>query len=241
MADRGRRPGRPAAAARVGALQKLVTEIRRFRTEQRVPDSRRVAARIVGLDEAGLGACGRRSRRWCGWTAADDFGPIATGGGPGRRDARPGEVASAAGAVLVELDTSGRDRRGRGAGPARPGPGRRAQGARPGRAQAGQPEVRREGARGRGGGHPGPAGGRGWPRSSGSTAGWRRCRDRRLASGSRGRGRGRPRPRTRWSRTCWTRSAVPTRRTWCRRRPRSPGSPSSSPWRPRWTGAGRRR
>ena len=63
----------PAAAARVAALQKLITEIRRFRTEQRVPDSRRVAARLVGLDAAGFGsgldAAARRSRRWSGWTS----------------------------------------------------------------------------------------------------------------------------------------------------------------------------
>ena len=37
-----------AAATRVADLQKLVTEVRRFRTEQGIPDSRRVAARIVG-------------------------------------------------------------------------------------------------------------------------------------------------------------------------------------------------
>ena len=45
-----------AAAARIAALQKLVTEVRRFRTEQGVPDVRRVAARLAGLDVAGVGA-----------------------------------------------------------------------------------------------------------------------------------------------------------------------------------------
>ena len=63
----------PAAAARVAALQKLITEIRRFRTEQRVPDSRRVAARLVGLERPASGPGwtrrARRSRRWSGWTS----------------------------------------------------------------------------------------------------------------------------------------------------------------------------
>jgi valyl-tRNA synthetase len=93
-----------AAAARVIALQKLITEIRRFRTEQRVPDSRRVAARIVGLDEAGLG--GERAAI-ASLVRLDPpgagFAPTATvevvldgtdAGAPG-------------GTVLVELDTSG--------------------------------------------------------------------------------------------------------------------------------------
>ena len=44
----GARDGRCAPAGRVADLQKLVTEIRRFRTEQGVPDSRKVAARVAG-------------------------------------------------------------------------------------------------------------------------------------------------------------------------------------------------
>ncbi len=98
------------AAARVGALQKLVTEIRRFRTEQRVPDSRRVAARIVGLDEVGLGAVRASVASLVRLEPpTDDFSPTATlevvlaGGEP----ASAGGSASAGGAVLVELDTSG--------------------------------------------------------------------------------------------------------------------------------------
>ena len=91
----------PAAAQRVGALQKLITEIRRFRTEQRVPDSRRVAARITGLDEAGLAgeqaALGSLVRLD---PPADGFAPTATL-----------EIALPAGSdqvtVRVELDTSG--------------------------------------------------------------------------------------------------------------------------------------
>jgi valyl-tRNA synthetase len=87
----------PAAAARVLDLQKLVTEIRRFRTEQRVPDSRRVAARVVGLDEAGLG--GQRGAV-ASLVRLDDpdaeFSPTAAF-----------EVGLGGGTVHVEIDTSG--------------------------------------------------------------------------------------------------------------------------------------
>ena len=97
-----RRSGAPVdARPRPGGrrLQKLVTEIRRFRTEQRVPDSRRVAARLVGLDEAGLGAApGGDRRRWSGWTS------------PARRVHADGHArgrAAPAARCVVELDTSG--------------------------------------------------------------------------------------------------------------------------------------
>ncbi|WP_433288674.1 valine--tRNA ligase [Pseudonocardia sp. CA-142604] len=85
------------AASRIADLQKLVTEVRRFRTEQRVPDTRRVAARIVGLDEAGL--AGHR-----GAVAAlvrlDDAGPDFT-------PTAAFEVGLGDGTVQVEIDTSG--------------------------------------------------------------------------------------------------------------------------------------
>jgi valyl-tRNA synthetase len=91
----------PAAAARVAALQKLITEIRRFRTEQRVPDSRRVAARLVGLERAGFGSGLAAARAAIAALVrldepGDGFAPTATL-----------EVALAAGSVFVELDTSG--------------------------------------------------------------------------------------------------------------------------------------
>ncbi|GAA1217918.1 valine--tRNA ligase [Pseudonocardia alaniniphila] len=85
------------AASRIADLQKLVTEVRRFRTEQRVPDSRRVAARIVGLDEAGLaghrGAVAALVRLD---DAGSDFTPTAAF-----------EVGLGSGTVQVEIDTSG--------------------------------------------------------------------------------------------------------------------------------------
>jgi valyl-tRNA synthetase len=86
-----------AAVGRVAALQKLITEIRRFRTEQRVPDSRRVAARLVGLDEAGLaGTRGAITSLVRLDAPGDGFAPTATL-----------EVALDGGTVHVELDTSG--------------------------------------------------------------------------------------------------------------------------------------
>ncbi len=99
-----------AAAARIAALQKLITEIRRFRTEQRVPDSRRVAARLIGLGPAGLAGHLTAVTSLVRLDAAgEDFAPTATlevalgpvdvgsAGGP----------ASAGAVVHVELDTSG--------------------------------------------------------------------------------------------------------------------------------------
>ena len=107
VAGRRRAPAPdPAAAARIGAVQKLVTEIRRFRTEQRVPDSRRVAARMVGLDEVGLGGQRASIASLVRLDLAPGVGPIAIDTGAFVPTATL-EVALDAGAVLVELDTSG--------------------------------------------------------------------------------------------------------------------------------------
>jgi len=93
-------PGVPvdnAAARRVEDLQRLVTEIRRFRSEQRVPDNRRVAAKLVGLDEAGLGTHRSAIATLVRLTEpGDEFAATATL-----------EVALAGGGVHVEIDTSG--------------------------------------------------------------------------------------------------------------------------------------
>ncbi|MGA6207856.1 valine--tRNA ligase [Nocardia testacea] len=51
------RSGTPAdtgAAHRIADLQRLVTEIRRFRSDQGLNDKQKVAARVIGLDAAGL-------------------------------------------------------------------------------------------------------------------------------------------------------------------------------------------
>jgi valyl-tRNA synthetase len=93
-------PGAPvdaAATERVADLQKLITEVRRFRTEQRVPDSRRVPARLVLMDEAGLG----------GHEAAVASLVRLDEPGDGFTPTAVLQVGLGDRAVLVELDTSG--------------------------------------------------------------------------------------------------------------------------------------
>jgi valyl-tRNA synthetase len=46
----------PAAETEVGALQDVVTEVRRFRSEQGLRPSQRVGARLAGLDALGIAA-----------------------------------------------------------------------------------------------------------------------------------------------------------------------------------------
>jgi valyl-tRNA synthetase len=86
-----------AAAGRIADLQTLVTDVRRFRTEQRVPDKRRVAARLVGFDDAGLGAL------------RGALGALVRLDEPGAEFTPTAavEVALSGGTVVVELDTSG--------------------------------------------------------------------------------------------------------------------------------------
>jgi valyl-tRNA synthetase len=86
-------PVDPAAVARVAAVQELITDVRRFRTEQGLPDRRSVAAKLVGLDGAGIAGHERAVRFLCRLDAPDEeFTPTAT---------------VEAGPVHVELDTSG--------------------------------------------------------------------------------------------------------------------------------------
>lgn len=47
-------PGDADSARRIADLQRLVTEIRRFRSDQGLADKQKVAARVIGLDEAGI-------------------------------------------------------------------------------------------------------------------------------------------------------------------------------------------
>ncbi|MEU7817994.1 valine--tRNA ligase [Pseudonocardia sp. NPDC049154] len=86
-----------AAVARVEALQKLITEVRRFRTEQGLPDRRSVAALLVGLETAGLARHEKAVRFLTRLDPAGaDFAPTATV-----------EVPLNGDTVHVELDTSG--------------------------------------------------------------------------------------------------------------------------------------
>ena len=86
-----------SAVARVEAVQKLITEVRRFRTEQGLPDRKSVEARLVGLDAAGLTAHEPAARFLTRLDAAgSEFAPTATV-----------EVALSSGTIHVELDTSG--------------------------------------------------------------------------------------------------------------------------------------
>jgi valyl-tRNA synthetase len=90
------------ANGRLADVQKLVTEVRRFRTEQGLPDSRRVAARVEGLAAAGLGEPGPGGAAAALRALArlddpgDGFAPTATL-----------DVLLSGGTVHVEIDTSG--------------------------------------------------------------------------------------------------------------------------------------
>jgi valyl-tRNA synthetase len=85
------------AAQRITDMQKLVTEIRRFRSDQGLADRQKVPARLSGIDAADLttqiGAVS--SLAWLTEPAAD-FSPTASV-----------EVGLKGGTVVVELDTSG--------------------------------------------------------------------------------------------------------------------------------------
>ena len=78
-------------------MQKLVTEVRRFRSDQGLADRQKVPARLAGIAEADLDAqvAAVTSLAWL--TAAGD----------GFRPSASVEVRLSAGTVVVELDTSG--------------------------------------------------------------------------------------------------------------------------------------
>ncbi|MFP5022203.1 valine--tRNA ligase [Pseudonocardia phyllosphaerae] len=90
-------PADPAAAARVADAQKVITEVRRFRTEQGLPDRKSVAARLTGLADAGLSAH-ETALRFLNRLdePGEEFSATATF-----------EVVTSGGPVTVELDTSG--------------------------------------------------------------------------------------------------------------------------------------
>jgi valyl-tRNA synthetase len=85
------------AAQRINDMQKLITEVRRFRSDQGLNDRQKVPARLVGISEADLDAqvAAVTSLAWL-TEPADDFNPSAAV-----------EVRLSQGTVLVEVDTSG--------------------------------------------------------------------------------------------------------------------------------------
>ena len=85
------------AGRRIADMQRLVTEVRRFRSDQGLNDRQRVPARLVGVSEADLGTqvAAVSSLAWL-TDPAGDFTPSAAV-----------EVRLSLGTVLVELDTSG--------------------------------------------------------------------------------------------------------------------------------------
>ncbi|MGH3713331.1 MAG: valine--tRNA ligase [Micromonosporaceae bacterium] len=83
-----------AAEAEVAALQRVVTEVRRFRSDQGVKPSQRVATRLDGLDAAGLASHEPLIRSLARLEQpGDDFAATAT--------------LAISGGVTVELDTRG--------------------------------------------------------------------------------------------------------------------------------------
>jgi valyl-tRNA synthetase len=87
----------PLAAQRIADVQKLVTEVRRFRSDQGLADRQKVPARIGGIEQAGIAALGAPIAALAWLTDADaDFRPTASV-----------EVRLSGGTVAVELDTSG--------------------------------------------------------------------------------------------------------------------------------------
>ncbi|RJO69847.1 valine--tRNA ligase [Nocardia panacis] len=85
------------AARRISDAQRLITEIRRFRSDQGLAEKQKVAAALVGLDAAELGGHEESVRSLARLTApADGFAATATL-----------EVPLGVGTVTVELDTSG--------------------------------------------------------------------------------------------------------------------------------------
>lgn len=87
----------PVAAQRITDVQKLVTEVRRFRSDQGLADRQKVPARLAGVDDARLSdqLAVVRSLAWL-TEPGDGFTPSASV-----------EVRLAHATVMVEVDTSG--------------------------------------------------------------------------------------------------------------------------------------
>jgi valyl-tRNA synthetase len=85
------------AAQRIMDMQKLVTEVRRFRSDQGLADRQKVPARMSGIEAAGVASQLPAVTSLAWLTDADDgFNPTASV-----------EVRLSRGTVVVELDTSG--------------------------------------------------------------------------------------------------------------------------------------
>lgn len=85
------------AAQRIADTQRLVTEIRRFRSDQGLADKQKVAAKLIGMDAAGLTELERSIADLARLTApGDDFAASASV-----------EVRLSGATVTVQLDTSG--------------------------------------------------------------------------------------------------------------------------------------
>jgi valyl-tRNA synthetase len=91
----------PVAAQRITDMQKLVTEVRRFRSDQGLRDRQKVPARLSGIDDADLTTqlAAVASQAWLS-APSPDFQPSAT------VQVRLGDDIGGA-TVTVELDTSG--------------------------------------------------------------------------------------------------------------------------------------
>ncbi|TDP96344.1 valine--tRNA ligase [Labedaea rhizosphaerae] len=85
------------AAQRIEGIQKLVTEVRRFRSDQGVKPGQRVPARLSGVAEAGLGELEASARSLARLTEPED----------GFAASASLEVSTPTGTVTVELDLSG--------------------------------------------------------------------------------------------------------------------------------------
>ena len=87
----------PVAARRISDMQKLVTEVRRFRSDQGLADRQKVPARMSGIDTTDLAGLipAVTSLAWL-TDATDGFSPTASV-----------EVRLSTATVIVELDTSG--------------------------------------------------------------------------------------------------------------------------------------
>jgi valyl-tRNA synthetase len=87
----------PVASQRIADMQKLITEVRRFRSDQGLNDRQKVPARLSGIGEADLTAQ-VPAVTTLAWLCTPDggFNPSASV-----------EVRLSGGTVVVELDTSG--------------------------------------------------------------------------------------------------------------------------------------